>query len=682
MNELFLKVVNMSISASWIVLAVLLLRLLLKKAPKWINVILWGIVGIRLVCPFNVESIFSLVPSNETIPTDIISTQNTNINSGISFVDTAVNGYISDLYAGGATIDYRKIVITVISVIWLVGIAVMLTYTLISYIRIKNKLKEAVLKTENVLLCDRISTPFILGIVKPKIYLPFNLSEKDSEFVIAHEKSHIRRKDHIWKPLGFLILALHWFNPLIWPVYVLFCRDIELACDEKVIKEFNTDKRADYSQALLTCSIDRRMISVCPLAFGEVGIKERIKTVLNYKKPAFWIVIVGVVACVAVSVCFLTNAPKRQDVVSHLNMDSLREKYPDYFGLNEEDGLTVYVWQMSEDNYYCHLVNTVQNDISDNKFTFSEGATLKEMRAILTTYNIDKKDINVKPVINLISSYYYKIDDAYTDKINKLFWEETPDFEEDSKDNISDGYNPYFNATVLEVYENSVLVEPFEGSNEHKSADKITVNTNVVSTHPVPELKKGMQIRIVYNGTIEETYPANIPTSFAIYELREVDGKLEPVIATPLKNGQDNNEVSSATNYRHKSLINSDVNEIYVLSKTSKGQMHKFPVSKTYTDNKTEQLKAFLNTEYCKQKEADNWVKLNPAKANEKYLALVLSDGGTMIINIHFTESSPVYYIAIATAKESFDPEKDYSNIEYTRYVAKAEFGEFLKSII
>ncbi len=315
MNEFFLTIVNMGISAGWIVLAVIVLRILLKTAPKWINVILWGIVGARLICPFSFQSSLSLIPSNETIPTDIISMPNPNINSGIPFFDATVNGYLSDHYSEGVTVpvDYSKIIITTLSIIWILGIITLLIYALVSFIRIKNQVKEAVLKCENVWICDKISTPFILGIIKPKIYLPFNMSRQDTALVLAHEKSHISRKDYLWKPLGFIMLTLHWFNPLMWLAYVLLCRDIELACDEKVIKELNNDARADYSEALLNCSINRRMITACPLAFGEVSVKERVITVLNYKKPAFWIIIVSVIAVIVASICLLTN-PKGQNL--------------------------------------------------------------------------------------------------------------------------------------------------------------------------------------------------------------------------------------------------------------------------------------------------------------------------------------------------------------------------------
>lgn len=315
MSEFFLTVVNMSISASWIVLAVLVLRLLLKKAPKWITVALWGIVAVRLVCPFAIESAISLIPSAETISPDIMTDATPEINTGIPAINSPLNPVISDTLSPeiGESVNPLQILIPVLAAAWLVGIAAMLIYTGISYWRIKRKISTAVLYRDNIFQSENVLSPFVLGIVKPKIYLPFRIDEKDMVHVIAHEKAHISRKDHLWKPLGFLLLTLHWFNPVMWLGYVLLCRDIELACDEKVVKKMNTEQRADYSQALLTCSVNRRMIAACPLAFGEIGVKERVKTVLNYKKPAFWIIVVAVAAGVIAAVCFLTNPVSVED---------------------------------------------------------------------------------------------------------------------------------------------------------------------------------------------------------------------------------------------------------------------------------------------------------------------------------------------------------------------------------
>lgn len=308
MSGLFLSIINMSISASWIVLTVLLLRILLKKAPKWIMVLLWGIVAIRLICPFSIESAISLIPSAETI-TKAPNVPRPHFESGVTIIDNQVNDYLGGNYFEGVTrpTGYFVDITTILAIVWLVGILVILLYTIISYFRVKNKISTAIILRDNIFQSEKVVSPFVLGIIKPKIYLPFNMDDQDMEHVIAHEQAHIHRKDHLWKPFGFLVLTLHWFNPLMWLGYVLLCRDIELACDEKVVKEFNNEQKADYSQALLTCSVKRRVISACPLAFGEVGVKNRVKSVLSYKKPSFWIIVVAIVASIVVAVCFLTS---------------------------------------------------------------------------------------------------------------------------------------------------------------------------------------------------------------------------------------------------------------------------------------------------------------------------------------------------------------------------------------
>ena len=312
MNELFLKIINMSISASWLVLAVLILRFVLKKAPKWINVLLWGIVAIRLICPFSFESPLSLIPSAETIPLNIGMDSTPTINSGISAINNAVNPIISQSNTpmAGASINPLQITIGIYEYIWIFGMIALALYTAISYWRLHRKVDTAVRYKDNIFQSENVSFPFVLGIIKPRIYLPFKMNGQYLEYVVAHEQAHICRKDHWWKPLGFLLLMIHWFNPLMWLAYVLLCRDIELACDEKVIKELGNEQRGDYTQALVACSVNRRMIAACPLAFGEVSVKERVKSVMNYKKPAFWVIIISVIVCVGVAVCFLTN-PKQ-----------------------------------------------------------------------------------------------------------------------------------------------------------------------------------------------------------------------------------------------------------------------------------------------------------------------------------------------------------------------------------
>ena len=312
MGELFLKTLNMSIAASWLILAVVLLRFALKKAPKWIAVLLWGIVALRLAVPFSFESALSLIPSAETFNAHNIQYETPVISSGIPAVNNAVNPILDETFAPNpaGSVNPLYVWIFIVSVIWLIGIAAMLLYAVISYVRVRWSVAERAPYEENIFLCDQVKSPFILGLVRPKIYLPSNMDATSIEPVIAHETAHLARHDHWWKPMGFLILTVYWFNPLCWVAYVLLCRDIELACDEKVIRQMDLDEKKQYSTALLECNTQRRLVTICPLAFGEVGVKERVKNVLNYKKPAFWVIVVAVVACAVVTVCFATN-PKQ-----------------------------------------------------------------------------------------------------------------------------------------------------------------------------------------------------------------------------------------------------------------------------------------------------------------------------------------------------------------------------------
>ena len=309
MSELFLKIVNMSISASWVVIAVLTLRFCLKKAPKWVNVLLWGIVAARMVFPFSIESVLSLIPSAETISPTVMMEQTPSVQTGVPALNQDINPLLSRSFtpAPGASANPLQIWIPVLTGIWLFGIAALFLYSAVSYWRLHRKVCEAVILRGNIYQSEKVCSPFVLGIIRPKIYLPYHMDSREMDHVIAHEQTHIRRKDHWWKPLGFLLLTIHWFNPLMWLSYILLCRDIELACDEKVIREMGNEQRADYTQALVACSVNRRVIAACPLAFGEVGVKERVKSVMNYKKPAFWIVLASVIVCAVIAVCFLTN---------------------------------------------------------------------------------------------------------------------------------------------------------------------------------------------------------------------------------------------------------------------------------------------------------------------------------------------------------------------------------------
>ncbi len=487
MDEIFLKILNMSITASWLILAVLLLRFALKKAPKWIAVLLWGIVALRLLVPFSFESALSLIPSAETFSAHNIRYETPAISSGIPAVNNAVNPVLGEAFAPnpGTSVNPLYVWTFVVSAIWLIGIAAMLLYAVISYVRVRRSIAERVPYEGNIFLCDHVKSPFILGLVRPQIYLPSSMDTVAMEPVIAHEKAHLARRDHWWKPMGFLILTVHWFNPLCWIAYVLLYRDIELACDEKVIRQMDLDGKKQYSTALLECSTGRRLVTICPLAFGEIGVKERVGNILNYKNPALWIIVVAVVAYAVVTVCFATNpkqdmsqeqhtvqvritevenrsflaapaegsweltssdlfrvpitnmpaSPEPQvgdiveitydgvilesypaqfgtvysmRVVSQENppeIEELRVKYPEYFELGTFKGLEVYVWQIAENDYRFGLMQGTNREKTPEEKMALKGATAEEMALILSTFDIDDKNIFVIPWQNPISSY-------------------------------------------------------------------------------------------------------------------------------------------------------------------------------------------------------------------------------------------------------------------------------------
>ena len=370
MEALFLKTVNMSIAAGWLVIAVIILRLLLKKAPKSAAVMMWALVGVRLICPISFESPLSLIPSAQTIPDNFTSSDAPAVQSGIYAVNSAVNPVISSALSPdpGESANPAQIMVSVLALVWIAGMAVMLFYTAASAVSIQRKVRESIPYKGNIRLCDHIATPFIFGVFRPVIYLPSDISTQDVIYVTAHEKAHLKRRDHWWKPLGFLLLAIYWFNPLLWAAYILFCRDIEFACDEKVLKEMGAGIKKPYSRALISCSAPRSSLAACPLAFGEAGVKARIKSVLNYRKPGFWIVTAAVAACIVLAVCFLTSPPSGSfsdgaasdtELSAYLENVILEHHRSDYsennfcctdFDILGTDGsadrITVYMWVM------------------------------------------------------------------------------------------------------------------------------------------------------------------------------------------------------------------------------------------------------------------------------------------------------------------------------------------------
>lgn len=365
MSEFFLSVVNLSITASWLILAVIFARPLMKRAPRWIVCALWALVAIRLCLPISIESRASLVPSTETVPQNVEMMPSPRIDSGIPIVNEAINPAIAELSLAPTPADSMnplQLWVPIAAAVWLIGITAMVVYALVSYLRVRKTVAASIPAGEGVRVCDDIKSPFILGIFKPIIYLPSKLPMNTVEQVLAHERAHLARHDHWWKPLGYAILSFYWFNPLCWVAYILLCRDIELACDEKVIRDMDRESVAAYSQALLDCSLNRRVIAACPLAFGEVGVRERVKAALSYKKPAFWIIIAAVVVSIVIAVCFMTNPSKKLEgklgvsmdmAVAEHNMDSERGEFFTYsskvFKIDRQRGkTTVYAWILSE----------------------------------------------------------------------------------------------------------------------------------------------------------------------------------------------------------------------------------------------------------------------------------------------------------------------------------------------
>jgi len=646
MEAIFLKVLNLSITASWAVLAVIIIRLLLKKAPKWISCMLWLIVALRLALPFSIESVFSLIPSAEVIPQNIGLAKDPAINSGIGVIDQIVNPIISSSLAPDLTYSANPIQILtfIAAMVWVIGIALMLIYALISYISLSVKTAPRILYKENVYYCDNIYSPFILGIIKPKIYLPSGINEEDIDYVIAHEKAHLKRLDHIIKPVGFLLLAVYWFNPFIWVAYILLCRDIEAACDQRVIKEMDSANKKGYLEALVACSTHRRNIMACPLAFGEVGVKGRIKSALNYKKPAFWVIIISVITCVAVAVGFLTN-PKNENKDVKINGSNL-------------DGVSVSVVSFDSEHIEIKWKNDTEKEIifgeefyilkqTNGKWTDCRKTKeyawnliahmLKPFSETAHKYNITNIDTSLDGNYRFESNCFIDGDSSNKYKV----WAEF----EINRDNIVNdsslqNQNPYFNATVLEVSDKNALVEPFSDADIRKTADKVYINTDVISTNPVPKLKKGMNIRVVYNGVIAETYPASISGVFAIYELDKngevifESGDEVKYIFNPVEISYDNgmySYVADVEGLPTYEIINDF--ELYEMHfngpQNLHGKMTEIKLSKEKFDSRFSTYK-WDKTESIRKNNKTAWEVYSPFKAGELprlYLLLEQKDG-------------------------------------------------------
>ena len=476
MSAVFLKIINLSITASWLILAVILVRSFLKKTPKWISCVLWALVAIRLVCPFSLESALSLIPSSETIPSNIEMMQKPAIDSGITVINETINPAIAHSFAPEpmTSANPLQIIIPLLSIVWIVGMVAMFLYAFISYIKLKKNVVASAPVRDNILACDEVKSPFILGIIKPLIYVPSSMEGETLDYVITHELAHIRRRDHWWKPFGFLLLAVYWFNPLCWLAYVLLCRDIEIACDEKVIRDMDKGSVAAYSQALLDCSFPRRRIAACPLAFGEVGVKERVKSVLNYKKPASWVIVLAVIACVVVAVCFLTNPKNYSEEIQVNGQIYLRQQ-------NEVEILPT-------GSYELGRLLSILHRTKEHPFEDFSATNLDAKYAGNMLYQSGRDASTV--YLEDLSGFY----------IPFTVVESTPD-------------EVTFEAEVLEIHDGYFLVAP-EVSWALNSADRIEVPMMSMDSAPEPQVDD--IIEITCSGEILETYPARLSKVYSI----------------------------------------------------------------------------------------------------------------------------------------------------------------------
>lgn len=324
MVNTFIELCNRSIQAGYLILAIILLRLVWKRVPKLMYRFLWCLTGLRLALPFTWETALSLIPKKTVIEPEILYANTPAIDSGIKAVNEAVNPVMAESFAPavGASVNPLQVVMIIGAWIWLIGLVALLLYGVISYIRLHYKVQDAVLLKDNIFQSEKVASPFVFGFLKPRIYLPYSLEEENLAYVIAHEKMHIKNKDHLLKPIAFILLSVYWFNPLVWLAYYLFCKDLELACDEWVIWNLETADKKAYAKALVMCSTQRKFGSISPLAFGENAVKERIKNVLRYKNPTVLVFVMVMLVVLVVVLCFMTNPRENNENEVILSNDS------------------------------------------------------------------------------------------------------------------------------------------------------------------------------------------------------------------------------------------------------------------------------------------------------------------------------------------------------------------------
>lgn len=510
MYDIFTKLLNMSLMAGILALVVIVIRLLLKKAPRKYVCILWALVALRLLCPISISSslsAFNLLNlgtdsagqieyfqyNGKTEKPEILFDIPALVDDNMSTDSMTVGTHTSDLYL--PTIMY----------IWMIGVAIMLICASISYVRLRKEIAASIHRRDNIYVCDEITSPFILGIIRPRIYIPSGMNDTTLNHVVAHEQAHIKRCDHWWKPLGYVLLSIYWFNPVLWIAFILLCRDIEVACDEKVISELGKEEIAGYSAALLACAAQRRMITACPIAFGETDVKNRVKNVLNYKKPAFWIIIIAILACVVGGICFLTN-PKYESY-------SLKVVIP--AGNTEQICYSEEQFSPRGNRIIISAGEGIENAEVSIKPVEVRTETAYDESYLLNSSNEVKLEVEKGGWFQLGVNMHNPTDE------DMVVYVEVENVTVRIADVAADPPHNAMLAIVTEFDNGSMLVTPVEGSWELNSSDLFRIPIQNMESSPEPQV--GDVIEVEYDGGILETYPASLENIIYISVVEQRD---------------------------------------------------------------------------------------------------------------------------------------------------------------
>ena len=699
MTALFFKILDMSITASWLVLAVIILRPILTKAPKWIRGILWSFVALRLVFPFSIDSIFSMMPRFDSRSVTIYETKTEAIVLDLPAFNQAVDSLVTN---PGDSVDPMQILMFVLSIIWVIGIISMLSYMTVTYLLIKRKVKEAVLLEDNIWVCDRIATPFILGVIKPKIYLPTSINSTDTEYVIAHEKAHIKRLDHLWKPLAFLLLCVYWFNPLLWVAYALLCKDIELACDEKVIDELGTQIKKPYCEALVNCSISRKSISACPLAFGENGVKARIKSVLSFKKAGIVITAFSLSLAIIVAIGFLTNPETEEKPSANSNVSENKQNESFSFNTNNNVVISPNSFGFSDGKPYISITLKNNGDqsvvlygqdfyiLDGDKVVESNGTVFYDLLQFMLksgesdVLSLDLQDYTLEEnkVYRLVKNY--KIEGS--DKTYGGFI----DFKIDTKavkgtllscvgttDDDSYVDNAFGNVPLYLFGEDNVLYSNEYNGKEHiikywypvgklekfKVSKKDFSSTSLVKWHKDSEPVDS----IISNNKTAFRY-VNNEEAFYYKLLQQKDGSYY------LIEGWTGNDGI----YRviKMSVVTSEPLAVEKVSLTTIPS--KSGEDKTQIVDGISQISKYLKGDCWTEKSEGEWVKLNPSRPSKQYLTVQFGDTSYMHINLYFSNKEDTAYASIFRGKGGVMHYSALSKDDYTRVILSDDFRDFI----